>query len=691
MDNLPLHHKLRLAAAVSLSGLVFYATAAATVRAAEPPTKKATTKTPAAPRPTTQTNFTDNTPLTEQQKIVHLLNRAAFGPRPDDVERVKQMGITAYIDEQLHPERLPDAAITAKLASLTILQMPNEELTQGYFDALKRGKELKQLQAQVERQGKTSGTATDGTAMAMTPGTATPAQSDSPENKREKLQATLAQMTPEQRAQARELMQGAKGKGAYTGTPQLMVAKTIRAVESPRQLQEVMVDFWTNHFNIDARKNTCRVYKVSDDRDVIQKYTFAHFRDLLGASAKSPAMLIYLDNAQSTGSQTPDPAIAQRQARQRQRLETAAANGNARAKETLVRLEDLQGKIKKRKPSGLNENYAREIMELHTLGVEGGYTQKDVTEVARCLTGWTVDRATGTFKFDPRRHDNGEKLVLGQAIPAGGGIEDGEKVLDILANSPATMRHVSYQICQRLVADVPPTSLVDKCVATWKNTSGDIREIVRTILTAPEFNSRVAYRQKIKSPFEYAVSSARAVGATYTFNAPQGRQGRRNTAAAMGMIGKGGNDYNGNANVQYLPGQVAVMGQPLFQCQPPTGYPEDSRKWVSSGALISRLNFSLALTRGRIGDLDVSQMDRSLLNGGANVPPMQYVSRLADTLLSGEVSPATRATLLKEAKALTETGGAVASASAVTPVGTDADTAQKLVALVLGSPEFQRR
>ena len=691
MDNLPLHHKLRLAAAVSLSGLVFYATAAATVRAAAaPPTKKATAKTPAAPKPTTQTNFTDNTPLNEQQKIVHLLNRAAFGPRPGDVERVKQMGIAAYIDEQLHPERLSDAAITTKLASLTILQMPNEELTQGYFDALKRGKELKQLQAKVERQGKTPGTSADGTAMAMTPGAGVAAD-EAPEKKREKLQAALTQMTPEQRAQARELMAGAKGKGVYTGTPQLMVAKTIRAVESPRQLQEVMVDFWTNHFNIDARKNTCRVYKVSDDRDVIQKYTFAHFRDLLGASAKSPAMLVYLDNAQSTGLQTPDPQIVQRQARQKQRLETAAANGNARAKETLARLETLKAKIKKGKASGLNENYAREIMELHTLGVDGGYTQKDVTEVARCLTGWTIDRPTGTFKFDPRRHDNGEKLVLGQTIPAGGGIEDGEKVLDILASSPATMKHVSYQLCQRLVADVPPTALVDKCVATWKSTNGDVREVVRTILTAPEFNSRVAYRQKIKSPFEYAVSSARAVGATYTFAAPQGRQGRRNTAAAMGLLGKNNNAYNGNANVQYLPGQVSVMGQPLFQCQPPTGYPEDSRKWVSSGALISRLNFSLSLARGRITDLDVSHMDSTLLNGGASVPPMQYVSRLADTLLSGEVSPATRATLLKEAKALTETGGAVASASMATPVGTDAETAQKLVALVLGSPEFQRR
>jgi uncharacterized protein (DUF1800 family) len=694
METSPLHHKLRLAAAVSLSGLVFYAATTATVRAAAPPAKKtapkAAVKKTTAPKPTSQTNFTDNTPLTEQQKIVHLLNRAAFGPRPGDVERVKQMGMAAYIDEQLHPERIPDGDVAAKISSLTILQMPSEELTRGYFDAIQRGKELKNLQARIERQSTSQG-AGDGGTMEMTPGEAAAA---TPEKKRQKLQAALQNMTPEERMRARELMVGGRGKAAYSGTPQLIVAKTIRAVESQRQLQEVMVDFWTNHFNIDARKNTCRVYKVADDRDVIQKHTFARFRDLLGASAKSPAMLVYLDNAQSSGEQTPDPRVLQRQTEQRQRLENMAARGNLRAKQTLSRLETMQKAIKKRKPAGLNENYAREIMELHTLGVDGGYTQKDVTEVARCLTGWTVDRATGSFRFDPRRHDNGDKIVLGQVIPAGGGMADGEKVLDILAGSPATMRHVSYKLCQRLVADEPPAALVNKCVTTWKKTSGDIREVVRTILTAPEFNSRVAYRQKIKSPFEYAVSSARAVGATYVMDAPQGRQGRQRpmqAAAAVGMVGQAGNAYTGNANMQFLPGQVAVMGQPLFQYQAPTGYPEDSRKWVSSGALISRLNFSLALTRGNIRDLNLSQMQDTLLRGEQNVPPAQYVSRLADTLLSGEVSPSTRATLLKEARALTERSGDVASASGAAPAGTDRETAQKLAALVLGSPEFQRR
>ncbi|MBC8101790.1 MAG: DUF1800 family protein, partial [Cytophagales bacterium] len=277
-------------------------------------------------------------------------------------------------------------------------------------------------------------------------------------------------------------------------------------------------------------------------------------------------------------------------------------------------------------------------------------------------------------------------------IAAGGGIEDGEAVLDLLASRPATMRHVSYQLCQRLVADEPPTALVDKCVETWKKTDGDIREVVRTILSAPEFNSRVAYRQKIKSPFEYAVSAARRVGASYSMVASQG-QGRRRQGTMFGVQAKAGQGYSGNASVQYLPGQVAVMGQPLFQHQAPTGYPEDSRKWVSSGALISRLNFSLALTQGRISDLDLSGMRETLLAGGSDLPPTQYVTRLADTLLSGDVSPATRATLLKEAKALTENRSAVASAGQVTPapVGTDPETARKLVALVLGSPEFQRR
>ncbi|MBC8102199.1 MAG: DUF1800 family protein, partial [Cytophagales bacterium] len=295
-----MNRRLRLATAVSLCGLALSATAVATVLAAVPPAKKTTTtpaKTVAAPKTTTQPSFTDNTPLTEQQKIVHLLSRAAFGPRPGDVERVQKMGIAAYIEEQLHPERISDAMIVAKLAPLTTLQMPSDELTRGYVDGLKRAKELKRLQGEVERKNQPKeGTTADSMAMQSgeTPSMAMEATPGDPaQNKRRKLQATLANMTPEERARARELMQGAQGKSAFAGTAQLAVAKTVRAIESPRQLQEVMVDFWSNHFNIDVQKNYCRVYKVADDRDVIQKYTFSRFRDLLGASAKSPAMLVY--------------------------------------------------------------------------------------------------------------------------------------------------------------------------------------------------------------------------------------------------------------------------------------------------------------------------------------------------------------------------------------------------------------
>lgn len=574
--------------------------------------------------------FIDNTPLTDDQKIVHVLNRLGFGPRPGDVARVKALGIHRYIALQLTPEKIDDTGIEAKLSAFTLLSAPAEQLTRSYYEGIKNRQKLRQLQ-EAARRKRSAAMGGDDT---MPMGT-----------------AGSAAMTPELQAQMRRILQQERN-GIAGAARQLQMAKIARAVESERQLQEVLVDFWTNHFNVDIRKGPSRVFKIVDDREVIRPHVLGRFRDLLGASAKSPAMLFYLDNAQS---QVPQPV-------------------NPRLAAALRRRGGLAGSVApapgQRLRGGINENYAREIMELHTLGVDGGYTQKDVQEVARCLTGWGIDRLRGTFQFSPRRHDNGEKRVLGQRIPAGGGIRDGELVLDILASHPSTAKHVSRKLCQRLVADEPPRALVERCAAVWVKTEGDLRAVVRTIVTSNEFFSRAAYRQKIKSPFELAVSAVRALGGTIDLSP----EPVRNAAMRSGRMNGAYRALLGQA----LTGQIATMGQPLYQHQAPTGYPEDSRKWVSAGALISRLNFTLNLTNRRVPGVDHDDLSAVF---SSRSEPRALVTALADRLLHGDVSPSTRATLLKQATEAGNSGGEGGGAAAV----------RRITALVLGSPEFQRR
>ncbi|MDX1931217.1 MAG: DUF1800 domain-containing protein [Capsulimonadales bacterium] len=581
----------------------------------------------------------DNTPLTEEQKIVHVLNRLGFGPRPGDIARVRQMGLTRYIEAQLNPETIDDSAIDAKLANLGLLKQTNEELASAFYSRLKGAVKLAKARETMEKAG------------------ATPEMMQDPNvpagEKATRMRQAMDGMTPEEREQVREYR--TIQQKIRQGGIELAVDKSVRAAESERQLQEVLVDFWSNHFNIDISKGACQVYKIADERDVVRKNLFGKFRDLLGASAKSPAMLFYLDNVQSVATPTMTPAQQRRQDAFLSRMERSDD----------PRAQQLSQQVKNRRRGGLNENYAREIMELHTLGVDGGYTQKDVQEVARCLTGWTISRLTGGFDFVAGRHDNGEKIVLGKTIPAGGGIRDGETVLDMLASHPSTMRYVSTKLCRRFVADEPPKSLVDKCVTTWKRTDGDLRAIYRTIFTSPEFFSRAAYRQKIKSPFEYAVSSVRALGATFEVADSEdnfGRNARLNPVRGGGMT-------------RTVQGQVATMGQPLYRCQPPTGWTEDSRKWVSSGALIARLNYSLALVSGKLSDL---KLDPTALPSGTT--PAETVQRLAASLLQGEMTPSTRATLLKQATATPQDANLA-----------ETDTTVRLTALILGSPEFQRR
>jgi len=639
-------------------------------------------------------------PTSEDGKIVHALNRLGYGPRPGDVEKVKAMGLNRYIDRQLNPELVDDSAVDKKLASLTTLQLSGDQLAAEYHNLMESTKQAQQVRKQMKKQESAANMAAGKGGTQPEPAAANVASDPGAAGKKAK--QALASMDPAMRRearQARQMIVQSAGPVAQAHE-EFLAAKALRAVESERQLQEVLVDFWGNHFNIDIRKPPCGVLKILDDREAIRPHVFGKFRDLLGASAKSPAMLVYLDNYQSM-TETPGAAAApaNRRAAMRaqrlQRIQQLVQSGQIparRAQRLMLRAQTAPAgqtaavppKAKKNRPTGLNENYAREIMELHTLGVDGGYTQQDVREVARCLTGWSVAAEgrrpgsgkyaeAGTFRFYPAMHDDGQKTVLGHVIPAGGGEKDGEMVLDILASHPATMRHVSEQLCQRLVADQPPASLVDKCVATWKRTDGDLREVVRTIVTSSEFYSPAAQRSKIKSPFEYAVSSVRALGGTYETAALLNNASQPQRAVAFIKPPKGGGYLD--LNTTSLIGQVGTMGQPLFQYQAPTGYPEDSQKWVSSGALISRLNFALALTSGKLGDIRLQSPE-----GAIAADPERAIDRAAAQILHATISPATRATLLKQVRLASDDPASRPQAL----------TGSRVAALLLGSPEFQR-
>jgi uncharacterized protein (DUF1800 family) len=370
-----------------------------------------------------------------------------------------------------------------------------------------------------------------------------------------------------------------------------------------------MVDFWFNHFNVFAGKGPTRLYLTEYERDVIRPHVLGKFRDLLGATAHSPAMLFYLDNWQSAAPNA-DAMNARPQLLRRRGMPQVGNQSNRRR--------------------GLNENYARELMELHTLGVDGGYTQKDVQEVARAFTGWTIEtpRQGGSFKFEPRIHDQGEKMVLGHRIKAGGGKKDGERVLDILAAHPSTARFIATKLARKFVADVPPAALVDRAAARFRDTGGDIREVVRTIVTAPEFFAPEAYRAKVKSPYEFVVSATRAANV--------------DAGAALPMVQA-----------------LRELGMPLYFCQPPTGYPDRADAWVNTGALLNRMNFAVSLTQGRLrGERPRGRID------AARLPARDT---LFSTVLAGDVSESTRGTVAK------------------------ATTAAQSAALILGSPEFQRK
>jgi uncharacterized protein (DUF1800 family) len=473
-----------------------------------------------------------------------VLNRIAFGPRAGDVERVRAMGVDRYIDQQLHPEHLADPAMGARLSGLSSIGMSSREIAEAY--------ELPQLEARRERKNEEQVGQTD--------------QPKLPDPLRQKANSVIVELSEQ---------------------------KLLRAIYSERQLQEVLTDFWFNHFNVDARKGRDRFLLTEYERETIRPRVLGKFRDLLEATAKSPAMLFYLDNWMSAAPNGPHlemlpPRIARGPFGSRA-LVPAAPRPQPRGKNA---------------PRGLNENYGRELMELHTLGVDGGYTQKDVTEVARAFTGWTIEnpRLGGGFTFNPRLHDPGQKVVLGHVVKAGGGESDGEQVLDILAKQPATARFIATKLARRFVSDTPPPALVDRAAARFRATDGDLREAMRTILTSPEFLAPEAYRAKVKTPFEFVVSAARAVGADVQEPLPLVRQ-------------------------------LQQLGMPLYQCQPPTGYKDTADAWVNTGALVSRMNFALTLAGNKLRGISV-----------ASLPT-------ADQILAGDLSETTRATIAKAADA----------------------------------------
>ena len=432
--------------------------------------------------------------------MTHVLNRLTFGPRPGDVDHVREAGLAAWIDQQLHPGRIDDRAAEARLPRL---QEPPDSL------------DPKELRRFARRQIET-----------------------------------------------------------------LASDKILRATYSDRQLQEVLVDFWFNHFNVYAAKGRTAEYLAGYDRDVIRPNVFGHFRDLLEADAKSPAMLFYLDNWLNAAPNGDRGSGIRDQKRARRRRfspipDPRSPIPNPRSPTPDPRpLTPDPSKAKPSKKRGLNENYGRELLELHTLGVDGGYTQKDVVEVARAFTGWTIDR-DGSFRFVPALHDSGTKVVLGHTIKSGGGIDDGEKVLDIVASHSSTAHHIAYQLAQRLVADEPPPALVDRAAARFRETDGDLREVVRTIVTSPEFLAPDVRGSKFKTPLELVISALRTTGAGVTDATP-------------------------------LVAVLQQLGEPLYLCQPPTGYHDTADAWVSAGGLVTRMNFATRLASGNMPGLTLT-------------------------------------------------------------------------------------
>ena len=697
----------------------------------------------------------------EKKRAVHALNRLTFGPRPGDIQQVMAMGVDRWIDLQLHPEKISDAALESRLAPFRTLRMSSREMVEEFPDGqmikqVMDGKkpmpsdparravfqvQIARLEERKEKKAEAAAppipaaprkepdqpaaadaakTAEEIAAAAaaspdqagnmapygnsMTPAPASnrapaeeaaiiPPEKTKPNDDREarrleeRLYADLEvqkladlppdqrykkvlSMSPDEQIAFADVLRGGKGQEFLAGldpkqketlqamnNPQgvivdeLMQAKLLLAIYSERQLKEVMTDFWFNHFNVFINKGADRVLLTNYEQEVIRPRALGKFEDLLVATAKSPAMLFYLDNWLSVGPNS------------MQALGVPPRPGRY-GPYRYPRFPRPNPNARRRANSGLNENYGRELMELHTLSVNGGYSQRDVTEVAKVFTGWTIDKPNegGGFKYEPRMHEPGPKFVLGHRIKPKGE-DEGREVLHMLATSPQTAHFISLKLAQRFVSDDPPPALVDRMAKTFEKKKGDIREVLTALFHSPEFWDDSAFRAKVKTPLEFVASAVRATGADVDDAMPLARQ-------------------------------MNNMGMPLYGAQPPTGYSMKAEAWVSSSALLNRMNFAMALTSGKVRGVKV---DAVQLAGGPPSPTDSdlMLSTMEAKLLAADVSKPTHDSIVAQialppaSKAAPESQNPKAPRKpADTPRPPDAST---IAGLLLGSPEFQRR
>lgn len=519
----------------------------------------------------------DSVKLPSQQQIdkaSHLLKRATFGPRPEEIIQLAEKGegaLRLWVEEQLKPNTISDTEVDKKLQRFKSLSMNNQQLATTFL------KPKKNQPAKKNKEG--------------------------------------TQNPPKQ-----ILME-------------LIAQKFIRSVESKRQLQEVLVDFWFNHFNVDFRKGQTKWLITSYERDVIRPHVFGKFSDLLMATARSPAMLFYLDNAQS--------------------VKSGFASSKGKKNTKSIR-------------RGINENYARELMELHTLGVNGGYTQKDVAEVARILTGWTIDRKDEALKFvfKPSMHDQGSKEVMNIHFPAKGGEAEGIQLLQMLAKHPSTARNIAFKLAQRFISDDPPKSIVDKLSKIFTTTDGDLSALYRELFISSEFWSSRFANAKIKKPFHWEVSMIRAVG---------------------GKI-----EIDGDQDIHQLDAPIEQMGEAIYRCQPPTGFKDSAQFWVNAGALVTRMNFALRLSRHRVNAVTFSSnYFRSSIQKaglmGKNDESIKYLDRM---IMGSALKESTIQKISTELNAdpLVQEEAEVTRSEKMR----NSINMKKILGLVLGSPEFQR-
>jgi uncharacterized protein (DUF1800 family) len=640
--------------------------------------------------------------MDQQKRAAHALNRLTFGPRPGDLERVAQVGVDKWIELQLHPEKIDDSALDARLAPFRTLRMDTRAIVENFpnnqiIKQVAEGKAAMPTdpalhavyEAQVEKYedkrdrkatAQNGGTGPNTIAdrdLVLDSGAASMHADAAYERRREESQARninvrelldlppderyreILKLSPQEqhviaaraRGPKRELMAGMNAEQRETvlalNNPEqvvvdeLLQAKLLRAIYSDRQLEEVMTDFWFNHFNIFINKGADRFLLTSYERDAIRPHALGKFEDLLASTAKSPAMLFYLDNWLSVGPHSevatgPPPQSRERPRRGRQIPKRRPPNSKAKAKP--------------KQASGLNENYGRELMELHTLSVSGGYSQQDVTEVAKVFTGWTIERpnAGGGFKFEPKMHEQGDKTVLGHRIKQKGE-KEGLEVLHLLARNPQTAHFICQKLATRFVSDDPPPALVDRMSHTFLKKNGDIREVLRTMFKSPEFWTPETYRAKVKTPFEFIVSAVRATGAQVT-------------------------------DARQLVGTLGNMGMPLYGMMPPTGYSMRAETWVNSSALLARMNFALGLASGKVRGVSI---DAAQLAPGTP-DAEQALAQMEATLLGGDISRQTHDTIAKQLEDPKITQRQLDDPKRPPSAGA-------IAGLILGSPEFQKR